>query len=116
MIEVFLLGGATIVCLLLDVPTWVFTIIIMGTLIDVWWSQKLVDACEDEVADLFDRTADIVHDSIIETETWYKYLNETAQKFTIKELEWFNNLTENELNALYNMIHVIANCEESEEE
>lgn len=116
MIAVFLIGIATIVSLLLDLPAWVFAIINMAALIEAWWATKLMEVSVEEFEVLLDETTSIVHNSLQKTETWYKYLNSTADKFTPEEIEYFHLFTEEELETLYYLVKTLQKVEEVVEE
>lgn len=88
----------------------------MAALVEAWWATKFTEACTEEFEVLLDNTADIVHDSLKKTETWYKYLNSTADKFTREEIEYFHLFTEEELDTLYYLVKTLQKAEEVVEE
>lgn len=116
MIAVFIIGAATIISLLLELPIWVFAILAMVALVEAWWATKLMEASVEEFEVLLDETASIVHNSLQKTETWYKYLNSTADKFTPEEIEYFHLFTEEELDTLYYLVKTLQKVEDVVEE
>lgn len=115
MIIIFIIGIATIVSLLLELPSWVFAIITMAALISTWWATKISEICEEEIEVLIDNTADIVHNSLKKTEAWYEYFNSIAKNFTETELEYLHTLTEPELAMLCKLLQTITNTEGEDE-
>lgn len=111
MIIMFILGVATIISLLLELPSWVFAMIIMAALVEMWWITKICETQEEEIAVLIDNTADIVHNSLKKTEAWYEYFNSIAKNFTETELEYLHALTKPELAMLCELLQTITNNE-----
>lgn len=108
---IFIIGIATIVSLLLELPLWVFATIIMAALVEIWWITKICETQEEEITVLIDNTADIVHNSLKRTEAWYEYFNSIAKNFTETELEYLHALTEPELAILCDILQSITNNE-----
>lgn len=115
MIIIFIIGIATIVSLLLELPLWVFAIIIIAALVEIWWITKICEIQEEEITVLIDNTADIVHNSLKRTEAWYEYFNSIAKNFTETELEYLHALTKPELAMLCNILQSITNNEGEDE-
>ena len=111
MIIVFILGIATIISLLLELPSWVFAIIVLAALVEMWWITKICETQEEEIAVLIDNTADIVHNSLKRTEAWYEYFNSIAKNFSETELEYLHALTKPELAMLCELLQTITNNE-----
>ena len=88
----------------------------MAALVEAWWATKLTEASVEDFEVLLDNTTEIVHDSLQKTETWFKYLNSTAEKFTQEELEYFHLFTAEELDTLYYLVKTLQKVEEVEEE
>lgn len=111
----FIIGIATIVSLLLELPSWVFAIIIMAALVEMWWIIKICETQEEEIAVLIDNTADMVHNSLKKTEAWYEYFNSIVKNFTETELEYLHTLTKPELAMLCELLQIITNIKGEDE-
>lgn len=115
MIIIFVIGIATIISLLLELPLWVFTIIIMTALIEIWRSNKMGEIYKEELETLIDDTADIIHNSLKRTEAWYEYFNFIAKNFTETELKYLHTLTEPELTVLCDILQSITDIKGEDE-